>query len=127
MRIFKTRAFAKFAIKQQITDIQLLEAIQRAEAGLIDANLGGNIIKQRISRQRQGKSGGYRSLIFYRINKNHFFVVGFAKNKQENISATDLASLKLLAQQYETYQTEQIELLLQRGALIEVKQNEIQQ
>lgn len=49
------------------------------------------------------------------------------ENKQENISATDLASLKLLAQQYETYQTEQIELLLQRGALIEVKQNEIQQ
>lgn len=127
MRIFKTRAFAKFAIKQQITDIQLLEAIQRAEAGLIDANLGGNIIKQRISRQGQGKSSGYRSLIFYRINENHFFVVGFAKNKQENISATDLASLKLLAQQYETYQTEQIELLLQRGALIEVKQNEIQQ
>ena len=72
MRIFKTRAFAKFAIKQQITDIQLLGAIQRAEAGLIDANLGGNIIKQRISRQGQGKSGGYRSLIFYRINKNHF-------------------------------------------------------
>lgn len=126
MRVFKTRAFAKFATKQHITDTQLLEAIQRAENGLIDANLGGNIIKQRIARSGQGKSGGYRSLIFYRINHNHFFVVGFAKSDQENISTTDLASLKLLAQQYETYQIEHIELLLQTGALIEVQQNEIQ-
>ncbi|KAE9534600.1 type II toxin-antitoxin system RelE/ParE family toxin [Ursidibacter arcticus] len=125
MRIFKTRAFAKFASKQKIEDTQLVEAIKRAEFGLIDANLGGNIIKQRIARQGQGKSGGYRSLIFYKINDNHFFVVGFAKNEQENISATDLASLKLLAEQYANYQDEHIALLLQTGALIEVTQNEI--
>ncbi|MGX2975768.1 type II toxin-antitoxin system RelE/ParE family toxin [Ursidibacter arcticus] len=125
MRIFKTRAFAKFASKQKIEDTQLVEVIKRAEFGLIDANLGGNIIKQRIARQGQGKSGGYRSLIFYKINDNHFFVVGFAKNEQENISATDLASLKLLAEQYANYQDEHIALLLQTGALIEVTQNEI--
>ncbi|MFW9293581.1 type II toxin-antitoxin system RelE/ParE family toxin [Glaesserella parasuis] len=38
-----------FATKQHITDTQLLEAIQRANNGLIDAHLGGNIIKQRIT------------------------------------------------------------------------------
>lgn len=127
MRIFKTRAFAKFTTKQKITDSQLIETIKRADSGIIDANLGSNIIKQRLAKQGQGKSGGYRTIIFYRINQHHFFVVGFAKNVQENISASELVALKLLAQQYETYHHEQIELLLQTGALIEVKQNEIQQ
>lgn len=125
MRIFKTKAFSKFTEKQKITDTQLIEAIKRAESGLIDADLGSNIIKQRLAKQGQGKSGGYRTIIFYRINQNHFFVVGFAKNERENISAKDLSTLKLLAQQYEHYHHEQIELLLQQGVLIEVTQNEI--
>ncbi|KMK50480.1 addiction module toxin RelE [[Actinobacillus] muris] len=125
MRIFKTRAFTKFATKQNIDDKALLEAIERAEKGLIDAELGGNIIKQRVARQGQGKSSGYRTLIFYKINHNHFFVVGFAKSKQDNISETDLHSLKLLAKQYESYTPKQIQLLVEKGVLIEVFSNEL--
>lgn len=125
MRIFKTRAFVKFADKQQITDAQLIEAITRAEAGLIDANLGSNIIKQRVARKGQGKSGSFRTLIFYRINQNHFFVVGFAKSEQDNISAKNLAALKLLVQQYAAYSTHQIDLLVAQNLLIEVIHNAI--
>ncbi|OOR99615.1 addiction module toxin RelE [Haemophilus paracuniculus] len=121
MRIFKTKAFAKFATKQQIDDCLLIEAIERADKGLIDADLGSNIIKQRVARQGQGKSGGYRTLIFYKINDNHFFVVGFAKNEKENIAESDLFSLKLLAKQYASFSPEQIEALIEKGVLIEVK------
>ena len=63
MRIFKTKAFDKFAQKNHIDDGELFEAVMRAEQGLIDADLGGNIIKQRIAREGQGRSGGFRSFI----------------------------------------------------------------
>lgn len=64
MGIFKTKAFNKFALKNKISDGDLCEAIARAENGLIDAELGANIIKQRVARKGLGRSGGFRSFIF---------------------------------------------------------------
>lgn len=51
MRIFKTRWFARFARQERLLDDSLLEAIKRAERGLVDADLGGGLIKQRVARQ----------------------------------------------------------------------------
>ena len=66
MRIFKNAWFERFARKQKIPDAVLRDAIRRAEQGLIDADLGGGVIKQRVARPGQGRSGGYRTLIVYR-------------------------------------------------------------
>ncbi len=56
MRIYKTKPFARFADHEGIHDDALCEAIQRAKTGLVDADLGGSVIKQRIARKGQGKS-----------------------------------------------------------------------
>ena len=40
MRIFKLVSFDKFAQKNDISDAVLCEAVERAEKGLIDADLG---------------------------------------------------------------------------------------
>ena len=66
MRVFKTKPFARFAAKEGIIDAVLRDAIRRAEAGLVDADLGGGVIKQRLARQGQGKSGGFRSIVLFR-------------------------------------------------------------
>jgi len=58
VRIFKTKWLVRFARRQRIADISLAEAIERAERGLIDADLGGGLIKQRIARPYAGRSGG---------------------------------------------------------------------
>jgi hypothetical protein len=63
MQVFKTKWFARFARNERIGAASLLEAIQRAERGLIDADLGGGLIKQRVARQGKGRSGGYRAVI----------------------------------------------------------------
>jgi hypothetical protein len=63
VRIFKTKEFARFARRAGISDEVLCDAIDRAERGLIDADLGGGLIKQRVARPRQGRSGGYRTVI----------------------------------------------------------------
>ena len=51
MRVFKTKAFSRFANHDEISDEELCLAVLRAETGLIDADLGGGVIKQRLARE----------------------------------------------------------------------------
>ncbi|HFC8832805.1 addiction module toxin RelE [Neisseria sp. HMSC073G10] len=97
MRIFRNQWITKFAKKHKISDSELIEAVERADKGVIDADLGGGVIKQRIARQGQGRSGGYRSLIFFRRGEQAFFMTAFAKNDRENITNKELAELKKAA------------------------------
>jgi len=66
MRVFMTKPFVRFASRERIADEELCEAVRRAERGLIDADLGGGVIKQRLARAGQGKSGGFRSILLFR-------------------------------------------------------------
>jgi hypothetical protein len=66
VRIFVTKVFARFARAQRIGDDRLREAAERAEKGLVDAALGGGLIKQRVARTGQGRSGGFRVVIVLR-------------------------------------------------------------
>jgi hypothetical protein len=94
IRIYKTRWLARFARHEHITDTSLLEAIARAERGLIEADLGGGLIKQRVARQGQGRSGGYRMILAYRMKDRAVFLYAFAKNERENIGPDELAELR---------------------------------
>lgn len=120
MRIFKNKWFAKFAKKEGIRRDALIQAVTDAEAGNIDADLGGGVIKQRIARAREGKSGGYRTIILYRKGDKAFFVFGFAKNELDNISGNDLKAFKKLAKVMLSLSDEQLMLLLTRRELEEV-------
>jgi hypothetical protein len=78
--VFKNAWFARFAQKQRIPDKALLDAIERAEKGQINADLGGGVLKQRVARKGQGKTGGFRTIILYRAAERAFFVYAFAKS-----------------------------------------------
>ncbi len=97
MRIFKTKWFVRYARRERIGDDSLCEAIERAERGLVDGDLGGDIIKQRVARKGQGRSGGYRMLIAYRRGNRAVFLYGFAKSERENIDDDELATLQDIA------------------------------
>ena len=97
MRVFKNKPFSRFARKARIADGALCEAIAGASRGLIDADLGGGVLKQRVPRQNAGKSSGFRMIILFRLKKTAFFVHGFAKNEQDNIQEDELAAFKMLA------------------------------
>lgn len=97
MRVFKTRAAIRFCKDEGITDKQLAEAIARAERGLIDVDLGGGLIKQRVARPGQGRSGGWRTLIAYRSGQRAVFLFGFAKSDIDNITPDRAADLKRAA------------------------------
>ena len=97
MRIFKTKMFARFARRERISDASLCEAVRRAELGLLDAQLGGGVIKQRVARPGQGRSGGYRVLIAYRPLTLSVFLYGFAKSERDNVDNDELATLRDIA------------------------------
>jgi len=120
VRVFKTKGFARFARRQQIDDGALCEAISRAEQGLIDADLGGGVIKQRIPRLGQGRSGGYRTIVLYRLEARAVFVDGFAKSSLDNIDDDDLERFRQLAAEFLSYDAKQIGKLVKSGAWIEV-------
>jgi hypothetical protein len=94
VRIFKTKWLARYARRERIADHSLREAIDRAGRGTIDADLGGGIIKQRVARSGQGRSGGYRMLIAYRAGTRAVFLYAFAKNERENIDPDELLTLR---------------------------------
>ncbi len=120
MRIFKNKPFARFARKMGLTDTALCEAIDQASRGLVDADLGGGVIKQRIARPGAGKSGGFRTIILFRVGARAFFVHGFAKNEQSNIRDDELAAFKLLAAQMMTFDDAALAKAITNGTLQEV-------
>jgi len=123
VRVFKAKLFSKFATRERITDASLVEAIDRAVRGLIDADLGGGIIKQRVARPGQGRSGGYRTLIAYRSGEFAVFLFGFAKSDRANIDAEELETLHAIASQW-LGDPGKIATDAATGTLIEVKHDD---
>lgn len=123
MRIFRNAWFERFARRQQITDAALLDALVRAERGQIDADLGGGVLKQRVARAGQGKSGGYRTIILHRTAERAIFVYGFAKSDRANLSAQETAQFRKLATHVLTLSDAQLEALVRQGLFSEVKED----
>jgi hypothetical protein len=120
VRVFVTKQFNRFARSERMSDEKLCEAIARAEDGLVDADLGGGLIKQRVARPGQGRSGGFRTVIAYRRLGRAVFLYGFAKNERDNVDADDLARLKKLAAIYLGAAMTQLETWCEEGELKEV-------
>lgn len=120
MRVFKTKPFARFADHQGIDDRALCDAVERAERGLVDVDLGGGVIKQRIARKGQGKSGGFRSIVLFRRGELSFFVYGFAKSARANIRKDELAAFRALAGEMLGLGEAALEAAMANGTIIEV-------
>ncbi|MGA3310663.1 MAG: type II toxin-antitoxin system RelE/ParE family toxin [Xanthobacteraceae bacterium] len=120
MRVFTTKVFGRFARKEHLDDKRLCKAIARAERGSIDAELGGNLIKQRVARPGGGRSGGYRTVIAYRASQRSVFLYGFAKSERDNIGDRELDDLKKLARYYLGYSDAQIATAIEWTELREV-------
>lgn len=121
MRVFKTKPFARFASHEGMADAELCEAVRRAEEGLIDADLGGGVIKQRLARKGQGKSGGFRSIVLFRRGEKAFFVYGFAKSDRDNIRRDELKAFRTLADEMLAYDDQTLKIVLRNGTLTEIK------
>jgi hypothetical protein len=120
VRVFITRVFERFAKKERLEDQALCEANGRAGRGAVDADLGGGVIKQRVARQGQGRSGGYRALIAFRSQARAVFLFGFAKKDLDNIGDADLKRLRQAAAEILSWTEEQADAMVAAGKWTEI-------
>ena len=123
MRVFKNAWFGRFARKRKISEEVIWDAVDRAEKGLVDADLGGGVIKQRIARPGEGKSKGYRSIELYRKGDKAFFVYGFPKSDLGNIRGDEEEQFKKAAKLILALSDDQIRQLIENGQFEEVKKD----
>ncbi|MCY4388215.1 MAG: type II toxin-antitoxin system RelE/ParE family toxin [Desulfurellaceae bacterium] len=120
MRVFKTRPFVRFARREGLADAALCDAVRRAEQGMVDADLGGGVIKQRIARSGQGRARGYRSIVLFRRGERAFFVHGFAKSHQANIRQDERKAFRALADTLLELQETEVAAAMANGTITEV-------
>lgn len=121
-RVFKTRSFQRWMRKTELTDAVLCKAVQEMAAGLIDADLGGSMVKKRVGLAGRGKRGGVRTLVATNKGNRWFFVFGFEKNERANISDEELEGLQLIAADLLARTGPQLDEAVADGALQEICQ-----
>lgn len=119
-RVFKTHTFSRWMKNVELTDELLLNAVIEMQNGLIDADLGGGIVKKRVALAGRGKSGSSRTLLATNKNDRWFFILGFEKNERENINAKELKSLKAVASDLLRYCDEQLNVAVKNCRLVEI-------
>ncbi len=119
-RVFKTRQFAKWMRKTDLRDDALCMAVNEMVNGLVDADLGGDVLKKRVALPGRGKRGGVRTLVATRRASRWFFVFGFEKNEKANVTSTELEALQWLAKQLLDLSVAQMEVAVQDGSLQEI-------
>jgi hypothetical protein len=120
IRILKSRPFSRWAVRESIADSDLCLAAEEIERGLIDAKLGGFLLKKRIARKHSGKSGGFRTIVAYRQGSRLFFLFGFAKSERANIDKEERNALLKLGDAYISMDDRQLARLIQEEKIFEV-------
>lgn len=123
MRTFKTKWFQRWASKEDLSDDALRRTVVEMVAGLVDADLGGHVLKKRVALPGRGKRGSLRTLVAFKADDKAFFIYGFAKNERDNVNQTELKALRLLATELLSYSPAQLTKAITAGELVEVSDN----
>jgi hypothetical protein len=119
-RVFKTRAFARSTKKVGLTDAALWSAVAEMSHGLVDADLGGGVVKKRVALPGQGKRGGARTIVATKMAERWFFLFGFKKNERSTIDKDELKVLQELAKELLDFDDRQLATALAAGEILEV-------
>lgn len=119
-RVFKTRYFLRWMRKTELTDGALCVAVREMVDGLIDADLGGGLVKKRVGLAGRGKRGGARTLLATNMGDRWFFVFGFEKSERANIGAEEKEALQSLAQDLLARTDMELDSAVEDGSLQEI-------
>lgn len=119
-RVFLTRTFARWMRKAGLSDDAICQAVSEMAQGLIDADLGGNVVKKRIGLPGQGKRGGARTIVATKMADRWFFLYGFDKNERANIDKDELKVLQEVAKELLELKDRQLVVALTAGEIMEV-------
>ena len=111
----------RWARSEGLSDDSLRKAALEIEDGLVNARLGGFLIKKRVRAPGRGKSGGYRTIVAHRQNDRLVFLHGFAKNEKDNITKNEKEALHKLGDEYMGFRDAQLTKMAREGVIIEIE------
>ncbi|WP_280173965.1 type II toxin-antitoxin system RelE/ParE family toxin [Rhizobium sullae] len=124
MRVFKDLEFDDWADEYDVTDAMLCAAAKEIEAGLVDARLGGFLLKKRVAAPGRGKRGSYRTIVGHRQADRLIFVHGFAKNEAENITKKEKEALRKLCDVYMLADDKKLAEMIEKKQILEIQCDE---
>lgn len=118
--VFRTKTFSRWMRKAGLTDSALRLAVGEMIQGLIDADLGGHVVKKRVALAGRGKRGGARTIVATKLTDRWFFLFGFGKNEQTSIDKDELKFFQEVAKDLLELSDEQLEVAISAGEVMEV-------
>ncbi len=122
--ILVTKTFARWMRKSGVTDADIVGAVKEMALGLIDANLGGHLVKKRVALRGRGKSAGARTIVATKFEERWVFLFGFEKNERSNIDAKELKVLQELAASLLDLDQQAIAVAISTGQVIQLQGDE---
>jgi hypothetical protein len=121
MNLYKTRSFARLAAKAGITEAALKKSAEEMSQGLIHADLGGNVFKQRTPLPEQGKRGGGRIIVVVRHPEDRYiFVHCYLKKDQDHIEPGEENAFRELGRIFLNFRDKDIQAAATSGLLEEI-------
>jgi hypothetical protein len=124
VRVFKDVEFHRWTRGEDVADAKLCLAADEIENGLVNARLGGFLIKKRVGAVGRGKRGGYRIIIAHRKGDRLVFLHGFGKNEKDDISPKEEKALRKLGDEYMAYSNAELSNLVLERLIVEVRCHE---
>lgn len=119
-RVFRTRTFTRWMRKSGLTDDALCDAVSEMTQGLVEADLGGHVVKKRVALPGQGKRGGARTIVATKMADRWFFLYGFGKNERVSIDKDELKVFQEMAKELLGFDDRQLATALTAGEIMEV-------
>lgn len=119
-RVYRTKTFTRWMRKAGLTDDALCRAVSEMIAGLVDADLGGNLVKKRVSVSGRGKRGGVRTIVATQRRGRWFFLFGFSKSEKDSVGTDELKALQLYAADLLGLSEKQLEFAMSCGEVVEI-------
>jgi hypothetical protein len=124
LHILATKTFVRWMRKNKVSPDDLVIATQEMADGLVDADLGGHIVKKRVALQGRGKSSGARTIVATKFGRRWIYLFGFEKNERSNIDSNELKALQELAKSYLELNVAETVAAIDEGKLIELNGEE---
>jgi hypothetical protein len=121
VRVFKDQEFHRWAAKEGLSDDDIAKAAKEIEAGLVEARLGGFLLKKRVAAAGRGKRGGHRTIVAHRQGGRLVFLHGFSKNEKANISSKEQAALRELGDYYMSLTDVALAKMVEDHSILEIK------
>lgn len=119
-RVFRTRSFNRSTRRSSLTDRALCRAVVEMRQGLIDADIGGGLLKKRVALPGRGKRGSARVIVATRVGRYWFLLFCYEKNARATISSAERDALQLYASEFLRMSPEQLDRAVICGELQEI-------